>query len=430
MSIPSEEYLETTEKCLVETVLSPLDLHHTLSVQVMHTPRMCKKIRVCKGHYREEKSNYPQADKRNQKRAFNADPTIKSFDVSIDKAGIGHRDLIISQWVHIDNAHTCNSFEEREQEETPESWEEIDTWQMENQKLLDSLDCTVVNITTGQPETRLINGREVTRPFWSKTHHLQCLKKHQNGCNSIKENNCILTSNECIKKVDEQCLVWEKTFKCRKRKAPTYVPELKDIYGADQAIWETTYQPNQDFSDMATKLAVFDEMKKELQNSNSSDVRSVRLFKGSDQQCSKSIAEDLMYDCCFDMGGFATQIKLSKCSADEIALAESRRKGLTHYIGVKKEKFLGLWVSRKEHVFCVFPSKLSRVFQEEARKQLNLTWGDADNPDCRGLSQDEIKKLDFSRINLLEAFETPRKIDSTEKIKNIETRLKQRIENL
>ena len=82
----------------------------------------------------------------------------------------------------------------------------------------------------------------------------------------------------------------------------------------------------------------------------------------------------------------------------------------------------------KGQIYCVFPSKLSRVFQEVARRQLNIDWGTADKPDCRGLTQEEIKKLDFSKLDLSEAFELPQMPDYQEKLQNIEDRLKQRIE--
>jgi conjugal transfer mating pair stabilization protein TraN len=108
-------------------------------------------------------------------------------------------------------------------------------------------------------------------------------------------------------------------------------------------------------------------MKQELQQTGHSDVRTVRLFTGTKNSCSVNIADNLFYDCCFDMDGLANKIKLSKCTAEELSLAKSRRKGLCHYIGVKTEKVLGLWVSRKEHLFCVFPTKLSKVFQPTFR---------------------------------------------------------------
>lgn len=421
---------ESIEKCIYEIVHSPVVLHHRLTVNVSRKPGERKKVKICNGHYREEKSRDPKKDKSKQKRKFAADPTIKSSSVSIDEQGFGHRDLVMSRWVHIDDAASCDSFHEVEQEIASAQWLEEDVWKMEKPELLSSLDCTLVNTENGPPETHTIEGCKVFRPSWFKSHHMRCMYRHQINCGFLKEKVCVLTSEKCITKFEEQCTKWEKFFRCNSKHRPQIGGEVKSIYGTDKNLWETRYEPSTALSDVTTKLAVFDEMKRELQNAQIQDARSVHIFKGNDQQCTKSIAEDIMYDCCSSMDGFATKIKLSKCTADEIALAESKKKGLCHYVGKKKEKFLGLWVSRTEHVFCTFQSKLSRVFQEEARKQLNIDWGDTEKPDCRGLTQEEIKKLDFSKLNLVEAFELPKNSNNDEKIKRIEERLKQRIKDI
>jgi conjugal transfer mating pair stabilization protein TraN len=134
-----------------------------------------------------------------------------------------------------------------------------------------------------------------------------------------------------------------------------------------------------------------------------------------------------MYDCCQDMEGLAVDLKLSKCTIDEIALAESKKKGLAHYIGKKDGNFANLWKSREDHLFCIFPTKLARIFQEQAREQLNINWGDAHDPDCRGLTLEEIKKLNFSKISLKEAFEEPKTPETQDKIQRIEERLKNKL---
>lgn len=423
-----EKIVETTEKCLVETTFVPMTLNHTLEVNIKHQPQVMQKTKICRGHYTKEKSDQPKKDKSNKKKQLSNDPTVKSFDVRVEKTGMLHRDLVIAHWWHIDNASNCNLFLEEDKQMTPEKWEEIDIWTMDRPEILNSLDCTLLSTIDGSQETRIIEGRSVTRPFWTKKHELQCRLQRNKQCQFLTNKNCRLVGENCLEKEGEQCKVLEKIFKCRQyQKQPLF--NVKDIYGTDPQLWDTIFEPSQTFPDVYTKLSVFDEIKRELQMSQAGDIRSVQLFKGMEQQCSKSIAKDVMYDCCIDMDGLATKMKLSKCTSDEIALADYSRKGLTHYVGVKKEKFLGLWVSRKEHVFCVFPTKLSRVFQEESRKQLNIEWGTADSPDCRGLTQEELKRLDFSKLDLMEAFEIPKEINSEEKIRNIEEHLKLRLQN-
>jgi len=415
------DFQETIEKCRVEQIFTPLTLNYTLTVDVNCLPDEVRKIKKCLGHTEDRKSRDPKKDKAKKQKELAADPTIRAYHVSIIKNGLGHRDEVASTWSHKDDVPSCSSYMI---EEIPikGKYDETDRWTVDQPEAINFLDCTLIKTTDGPQESRLINGIEITRPSWEKQQHLQCIKQ-KSDCDFIKRKNCTFLSESCLEKAGERCLVWEKLFRCRTRFFKDS-PGIEGIFGSDSNLWDTAYQENQLFPDVATKLAVFDEMKKELQKPSSK----VHLFGGTKQQCSKSIADDIMYDCCVDMDGLAVDLKLSKCTADEIALAESRQKGLAHYIGVRKEKFLDLWVSRKEHVFCIFPTKLSRVFQEEARKQLAISWGSPDKPDCRGLTQEEIKSLDFSKLNLLEVFEPPKEIDSQEKIKKIEDRLKQRLE--
>ncbi len=421
--------VETIEKCLFEKTLIPLTLNYTLSVKLLQKPKTFQTVRICKGHKEEQKSRTPSHSAHKKKEEFKADASIASFHVTTESKGLGHRDLVVSHYKHVNNASCCTNSELTQVAVDSGRWEETDTWHADQAGLPNHLECTPSHTITGQPETRLIEDREVFRPFWKKSVDMKCTKTEQKNCDFLHQQTCIQTDRSCIHSVDGECQIWEVTFKCRKQ-LPALSKGETELYGLKPQLWEKKREENRSFPDISTKLAIFDEMKKELQNSQTADVRQVSLFKGTKQKCSKSVLQDVLYDCCFDMDGLATKAKLSKCTADEIALAASTKKGLTHFVGVKKEEFLGMWESRKENVYCVFSSKLSRVFQEEARKQLGIEWGSADHPDCRGLTQEEIKKLDFTKLNLVEAFELPSEKDQGDRIKQVEERLKQRVENM
>ena len=79
--------------------------------------------------------------------------------------------------------------------------------------------------------------------------------------------------------------------------------------------------------------------------------------------------------------------------------------GLCHYVGSYPETFIDLWKSRDQHVFCCFGSKLARVLQENARSQLALAWGNPKYADCRGVTLEEISRLDFSKMDFSELYE-------------------------
>lgn len=61
-----------------------------------------------------------------------------------------------------------------------------------------------------------------------------------------------------------------------------------------------------------------------------------------------------------------------------------------------------MWTSSKNTPFACFPSKLSRVFHEQARKRIVLQWGEAKHPDCRGFKHSEIQEIDFAKLDYQE----------------------------
>ena len=367
---------ETIEKCISERELVPVTLKHELVVKVIKKPNAVQTIRICKGHTKEEKSRNPSHDKDKQKEKFRADPTIKSFNVYVEDCGVGHRDKVISWYQHVNDAPSAINFTETQTTGNSDQWEEEDSWQMDQQGLLDSLDCTLISTENGPPETRLIDGREVYRPSWSKTHQMQCIVNRQKKCEFLNKKTCIQMYKVCINNFGGECLAWETTFKCRTRTYRSSENESTGLYGTDSNLWKTDYEPCSAFPDVATKLAVFDEMKKELQNSQAEDARMVTLFKGNKQKCSKSVLEDVMYDCCQGMDGFATQVKLSKCTSDEIALAEARKKGLTHLVGSKKEDFIGLWNSQKGICLLRVPYKTFEGLPRGSQKAIEYRMGE------------------------------------------------------
>ena len=258
---------------------------------------------------------------------------------------------------------------------------------------------------------------------WLERLNYICRHKHQKGCDFLRKKNCQLKEKKCVEEGQLGCALWELTFECAgKILRKTAALNQDAMYGLNEE-WENDYEPDHSFSEAMTTLMVFDELKCELEKSEAFDARQVEFFRGKKSQCSKNVSSDLLYDCCFSHAGLATQLKLTQCTADELALGQMRDKGLCHYIGSYEEKFLGLWTSSTHHVFCCFPTKLARIIQEEARSQLGIDWGTPKHPDCRGLTHEEISKLDFTRLDLSEVYQTPTQ-------KNMEERLNQFQENL
>ncbi|NGX47101.1 MAG: hypothetical protein K1000chlam3_00470 [Chlamydiae bacterium] len=170
------------------------------------------------------------------------------------------------------------------------------------------------------------------------------------------------------------------------------------------------------FPTFLSKLSIFYEINKDLENSGASDATRTSIFKGECRRCSKSVLENVLYDCCMTMKGGATKIHIAKCSPEEIALSNLREEGKCHFVGSYKKKTL-LLTRGERQVFCCFPSKLARIFQEQGRQQLRKGWGTAKNPNCSGLKMQEINKVDFAKIDLQEIMEDQPKSNQEFKLK-------------
>ena len=67
-------------------------------------------------------------------------------------------------------------------------------------------------------------------------------------------------------------------------------------------------------------------------------------------------------------------------------------------------KALGVCIQKKQ-VYCVFQGKLARIVQEQGRRdQLHVGFGSGDSPDCRGISPEELQKIDFDPINFADFY--------------------------
>jgi DNA-binding transcriptional regulator YiaG len=88
-------------------------------------------------------------------------------------------------------------------------------------------------------------------------------------------------------------------------------------------------------------------------------------------------------------------------------LALKREKKLCHLVGTychEKDPVFGKCLVKKTN-FCCFGSKLARIFQEQARAQLPIGWGDDKSPNCRPLTIKELASLDFSKFDMEELFD-------------------------
>jgi type-F conjugative transfer system pilin assembly protein TrbC len=99
-------------------------------------------------------------------------------------------------------------------------------------------------------------------------------------------------------------------------------------------------------------------------------------------------------DCCTD-GGFLEG--LIHCPLDMQALQRAKHEHRVVSLGWYKRHKGG----SRHYVYCIFPNKLAGIVQIQGRgAQLGISFGHAKAPNCRGLTPEELARIDFKRLDL------------------------------
>ncbi len=87
-------------------------------------------------------------------------------------------------------------------------------------------------------------------------------------------------------------------------------------------------------------------------------------------------------------------------------LAKAKSNKLTVSVGeFCSKKVLGVCLEKKRS-YCQFDSKLAQIVQQQGRNgQLRISFGSAKHPDCRGITVDELQKIQFNRLDFTNFYE-------------------------
>ncbi|MGE3556317.1 MAG: conjugal transfer protein TraN [Candidatus Obscuribacterales bacterium] len=436
----AQQVTEYTERCLEADGPCEIQLTRTLEVEVKVTPPILREVRQCKGHYGPEESHWKQENALKAKQRLTdelaEDSTLQDFEIEMTGGGALNHYHVQPHWWHYDDHEACDDYALEVQTIQEEIHQEVDRWIVSDDSLWARASSPELTLASRRclddRAIRIVDGKEVTRPCWREEFTFLGRSHEGSGRSPLWTNpRCRHSGKRCLQEGPLGCALWEHTFLCQHDHLSASAladGDALDSFSLDEDVEEGTGLPQ-----AVATLSVFSEMKGEIEASEATDPATLQLFKGARFTCSKSIATDLMYDCCFSYKGLAKTLHLAKCNADELALADRRERQLCHYIGKYEEDFLGLWKSRDVHVFCCFSSKLARSLQEGARDQLGISWGTPENPNCRGLYTDEIAGLDLSQVDLKSAYEVPASA-STEglrgKMDELAARVKQRVLDL
>lgn len=216
----------------------------------------------------------------------------------------------------------------------------------------------------------------------------------------IKNPTCTVTRSECADMVDGFCVSQQVTYSCERKKEGNGQICGGEFFCKDGSCAQAQTGTSNMFGQAVSALAAVAAAGEDVAALNGVDVRA---FTGEAQHCKKMAVG--FNNCCKD-SGWGQDVGLSSCSSEEKALGKAKDKKLTVYVGEYcSKKVLGVCLEKKRG-YCVFDSKLARIVQEQGRRdQLGVGFGKGKSPDCRGITVDELQRLDFGVMNFSDFYD-------------------------
>jgi conjugal transfer mating pair stabilization protein TraN len=260
-------------------------------------------------------------------------------------------------------------------------------------------------------ETRNINGKDIHKDCWKWDREYICrTDTFIDECKSIPENCKIIGEPECLhfNKNDNICDHKEIKYQCNENATLTKECKTKE-FCLGGICEKTTRNKHNDFGNAISKLSVLAQMKsngvegcrcpngRSTCDSSEIDPSSCKFFTGNGKKCTKATAQ---FNCCTDKGFLRKP--LGNCDQEEQDLFQLRKANLCHHVGSWRGKKIQGFKKYQSH--CCFKSRLAKIIQIQGRKQLGIGWGYKKSPDCRSLTLEEIRRIDFSKIDFTELY--------------------------
>ncbi|ENN7017532.1 type-F conjugative transfer system mating-pair stabilization protein TraN [Enterobacter ludwigii] len=210
----------------------------------------------------------------------------------------------------------------------------------------------------------------------------------------MKDSACTVTRSQCADTVEGFCVSQLVTYSCERKKEGNGQICGGEFFCKDGSCAQGQTGTSSMFGQAVSALAAVAAAGEDVAELNGENVRA---FTGEGKSCKKFAAG--FNNCCKD-SGWGQDVGLSSCSSDEKALGKAKEKKLTVYVGEYcSKKVLGVCLEKKRG-YCQFDSKLARIVQEQGRRdQLGVGFGSGSSPDCRGITVDELQRLDFGVMN-------------------------------
>lgn len=235
---------------------------------------------------------------------------------------------------------------------------------------------------------------EVSADCWEKTEKYLVSEASDNECKRYdNDRNCTVGERECLSSENGLCTRFRLKYQCQHITKTEGVVCGDKFFCSDGSCADLNGSVNADFGHAVSQLASLAQAGKDI----SLDAQNLRAFSGRPIACRKSGFG--FSDCCKD-SGWGHKAGIAHCNSEENVLGKAKEKNTVIYVGTYcSKKVLRHCVQRKS-TYCVFDSKLARIIQYQGRSgQLGVGFGGAQNPDCRGLTVDELQRLNFNAMD-------------------------------
>ncbi|WP_411815317.1 type-F conjugative transfer system mating-pair stabilization protein TraN [Hafnia alvei] len=259
-------------------------------------------------------------------------------------------------------------------------------------------------IEPGSTKTLYDNGKTypITQSCWAYKDTYMTQAADAGTCKAYMSNPaCTLATRQCAFKSEEgTCLHENATYSCETKTSGKVMICGGDVFCLDGECDKAQNGKNNDFAHAVSQLAAVAAAGKNVAALNGIDVRA---FTGKAKYCKKFAVG--FSNCCKD-SGWGNDLGLASCSSEEKALGKAKEKKLTVSIGeFCSKKVLGICLEKKRS-YCQFDSKLAQIVQQQGRAwQLGIGFGKAKSPDCRGITVEELQRVNFDKLDFSNFFD-------------------------
>lgn len=241
-------------------------------------------------------------------------------------------------------------------------------------------------------QVKVVGGVAIKRPCWGRALNYQCGQVNSSSCTSLMNQGCSQTASLCIQTQANRCERFSQTFQCMEQLC---LPEKTVCPGkiacADGQCDTSQSEVSDDMAEGLSRLGALAGVAGDV---SANQVRSgaPAIFTGNAQECKKYPLG--FRDCCTD-SGWGDWVK--HCPPELQVLQRAKYENRVVYLGNYKNHKLGA----RHYTYCIFPTKLAAIVQIQGRGgQLGIPYGAAQYPNCRGITPEELERINFAALDL------------------------------